>query len=119
MRQIEVVDLVWNHTGRGVVMWYCPLSPRWAGIVDLREVGVQLHQPVSRGGAILPFSWIRAFGRGWRVVRRGPLYSPHPTQKYTSSTSSMTLLLWSGEVPIELAAPPDSTGDKSEPQEHP
>ena len=27
MRQIEVVDLVWNHTGRGVVMWYCPLSP--------------------------------------------------------------------------------------------
>ena len=79
---------------------------------------VSWHRRLTRGRgasslAILPFSWIRAFGRGWRVVRRGPLYSPHPTQKYTSSTSSMTLLLWSGEVPIELAAPPDSSGDKS------
>ena len=113
MRQIEMVDSGVESHWEGRCHEVLPIVTRWAGIVDLREVGVQLHQPVSRGGAILPFSWIRAFGRGWRVVRRGPLYSPHPTQKYTSSTSSMTLLLWSGEVPIELAAPPDSSGDKS------
>ena len=119
MRQIEVVDSGVESHWEGRCHEVLPIVTRWAWHRRLtRGRGATSSAGVTGRGNIALFL-DSGIWQGLRVVRRGPLYSPHPTQKYTSSTSSMTLLLWCGEVPIELAAPPDSTGDKSKPQKHP